>query len=44
VGTDPSGRETLELLSSLFRQTKQSTLKGFENYLRKVYEKNHGDQ
>jgi hypothetical protein len=44
VGTDPTGRKTLELLSSLFRQTKQSTVKGFENYLRKVYEKNHGDQ
>ena len=44
VGTDPRGRETLELLSSLFRQTKQSTLKGFETYLRRVYEKNHGEQ
>ena len=44
VGREPQSRETLELLSSLFRQTNQSTVKGFENYLRKVYEKNHGDQ
>ena len=43
VGREPQSRETLELLSSLFRQTKQSTLKDFENYLRKVYEKNHGN-
>ena len=44
LGTDARGRETLELLSSLFRQTKQPTVKDFENYLRKVYEKNHGDK
>jgi hypothetical protein len=44
LGTDARGRETLELLSSLFRQTKQPTVKDFENYLRKVYEQNHGEK
>jgi hypothetical protein len=44
IGREADARDTLELLSNLMRQTKQSTVKDFEDYLRKVYEENHGEQ
>ena len=41
AGTNPEARDTLEMLASLMRSTKQKTIKDFETYLNQVYKKNH---
>jgi len=43
VSSNPEARETLEMLASLMRSTKQKTIKDLENYLNQVYKKNHPD-
>ena len=44
ISSNPKARDTLELLASLMRSTKKTTLADFEAYLNQVYKQNHGDQ
>ena len=43
AGKTPEARKTVEMLASLMRSTRKTTIKDFETYINQVYKQNHPD-
>jgi len=43
AGKNPEARKTVEMLASLMRSTRKTTIKDFETYINQVYKQNHPD-